>query len=94
MLGTLGGFLSVALGAFAAHGLKAQLTVALLSTFQTAVDYQFFHSLAIILLAITLFLKPNQKLFKIAGIAFLTGIILFSRPSVIHVHLCRNFKRR
>jgi uncharacterized membrane protein YgdD (TMEM256/DUF423 family) len=42
--------LSVVLGAFAAHGLKSKLSENLLNTFQTGVQYQMYHSLALILL--------------------------------------------
>jgi uncharacterized membrane protein YgdD (TMEM256/DUF423 family) len=78
MVGTIGGFLSVALGAFAAHALKELLTEQLLTTFRTAVEYQFFHSLALILIALVLSQKPEVKYLKIAGLAMITGIVLFS----------------
>lgn len=48
---TLGGLFSgvaVALGAFAAHGLKAHVTAYHLEVFQTGVQYQFIHSAALI----------------------------------------------
>lgn len=38
---------AVALGAFAAHGLKSQLSPYLLGVFETGVMYQFWHTLAI-----------------------------------------------
>ncbi|EHU4935046.1 DUF423 domain-containing protein, partial [Vibrio vulnificus] len=40
---------AVALGAFAAHGLKSQLSPYLLGVFETGVMYQFWHTLAIAL---------------------------------------------
>ena len=46
--------ISVVLGAFAAHGLKSRLDAASLSAFQTGVTYQFFHSLALCVLALWL----------------------------------------
>lgn len=51
-LGSIFGGLSVMLGAFGAHSLKERLTEKSLATFQTAVDYQFVHSLALILVGI------------------------------------------
>ena len=78
MAGTVSGFMSVALGAFAAHGLKNQLTPQLLTTFKTAVDYQFFHALALILIALAILVKPEVKYFSRAGWSILTGLILFS----------------
>ncbi len=44
----ISGFLSVALGAFAAHGLKSQLNAGMLAVFRTGVEYQMFHTLALI----------------------------------------------
>ena len=40
ILGSINGFLAVALGAFAAHGLRNTLSPELLNTFQTGVQYQ------------------------------------------------------
>ena len=42
--------LAVALGAFAAHGLKERIPSADLATFETGVRYHFYHSLALLLL--------------------------------------------
>jgi uncharacterized membrane protein YgdD (TMEM256/DUF423 family) len=74
--------ISVILGAFAAHGLKARLDVASLSAFQTGVTYQFFHSLALCVLALWLRQLgrdvPSSDAAAIAGMAFLVGIVFFS----------------
>ena len=40
MLASLSGFTGVALGAFAAHGLRGKLPENLLNAFQTGVSYQ------------------------------------------------------
>jgi uncharacterized membrane protein YgdD (TMEM256/DUF423 family) len=81
-LGAVGGGVSVALGAFAAHGLKARLDPAALSTFQTGVTYQFFHSLALCLVALWLRQLSKEPTLSdpgvIAGIAFVVGVLLFS----------------
>jgi uncharacterized membrane protein YgdD (TMEM256/DUF423 family) len=81
-LGAAGGGVSVALGAFAAHGLKARLDPLALSTFQTGVTYQFFHSLALCLVAVWLRQLSKEPTLgdpeAIAGIAFVVGILLFS----------------
>lgn len=69
--------LSVVLGAFAAHGLKSRLTESLLSTFQTGVQYQMYHSLALILLVILYRQIPQSLLLYSAGF-MLAGIVLFS----------------
>ena len=71
------GALSVALGAFAAHGLKQILSVDLLQTFETGVRYQFYHVFALLATGILYAAFPG-KLIKWAGYLFITGIILFS----------------
>ena len=77
LLVALGGFFSVALGAFAAHGLKAILSPGLLQTFQTGVDYQALHSLA--LLAVGLLLREEgASALRLAGWSFASGILVFS----------------
>lgn len=74
--GTSCAFLAVALGAFAAHGLKAHLTAYQLNIWNTAVDYQMAHALGIMLIA----LIANQFNLAItkAGWLMFTGILLFS----------------
>ena len=47
LLAALAGFTGVALGAFAAHGLKGQLSAEYLAVFQTGVHYQLVHALAL-----------------------------------------------
>lgn len=69
--------LSVILGAFAAHSLKSKLSETLLTTFQTGVQYQIYHSLALILLVILYRQMPQSLLLYSAGF-MLAGIILFS----------------
>ena len=69
------GALAVALGAFAAHGLKPHLSPSLMQTYQTAVQYHFIHTLA--LLAI-INLPLSERLLQWVARSFLLGIILFS----------------
>lgn len=69
--------LSVMLGAFAAHGLKSKLSASMLDVFQTGVQYQMLHSLAIILLVVLHRLWPNQWLVW-SAMAMSVGILLFS----------------
>lgn len=72
------GALSVAIGAFGAHGLEATLTAnGRLDTFETAVKYQFYHSIATLLLGI-LMLNMNSNYFNWAFYSFLIGIFIFS----------------
>jgi uncharacterized membrane protein YgdD (TMEM256/DUF423 family) len=76
-MGALYGFTAVALGAFGAHGLKPQLDAYQLSIFEKAVQYQFVHTLAIILAALLWRSQPTIWL-QFAGISFALGILLFS----------------
>lgn len=76
-VGALMGALAVALGAFGAHGLKKIATPETVATFQTGVQYQFYHAFALILTAIV-FEKMPHSLLQWAGYCFLIGIILFS----------------
>ncbi|MBK6965304.1 MAG: DUF423 domain-containing protein [Bacteroidales bacterium] len=69
--------LSVALGALGAHWLKQNLSPAALTSFQTGVQYQMYHALAILIMA-ALPTRFHVRLFRIAFFAFLTGVIFFS----------------
>jgi uncharacterized membrane protein YgdD (TMEM256/DUF423 family) len=75
--GALLGAIAVALGAFGAHGLKKIVPAETVQTFQTGVQYQMYHSLAL-LLAGLLYEKCSQKFVRIAGVLFIIGIIFFS----------------
>ena len=76
-IGALGGFLSVALGAFAAHGLKSQLSPEMLAAFETGVRYQMYHSLALLVAGYAARDAALQA-FTYAGWLFVAGIVLFS----------------
>ena len=66
------------IGAFGAHALKNLLeSSGRTDTFETAVKYQFYHALALILLGI-LMLNLKHDLFNYAGYSFLFGTIIFS----------------
>src|SRR4030095_7687325 len=51
-IGAALGALAVVLGAFGAHGLRARVTPDLLEIYETAVRYQFYHALALVLTGI------------------------------------------
>jgi uncharacterized membrane protein YgdD (TMEM256/DUF423 family) len=73
----ISGFLSVCLGAFAAHGLKHYLAAEALAIWQTGVQYQMYHALA--LLAVGLLAQTQaSKALKLSGLAFILGSFLFS----------------
>lgn len=71
------GLLAVILGAFAAHGLKGKLAANLFSAFETGVQYQFYHALALLLVALLYQQFPGKWLLW-SGYAMLAGIVLFS----------------
>ena len=72
------GALAVALGAFGAHGLETITSDSkILHGFQTGVQYQMYHALALLLVAL-LSDKLLGKWLIWAGNCFITGVILFS----------------
>lgn len=71
------GFTGVALGAFAAHGLKARLSVEHLAVFQTGAQYQMLHALALLGVGLLALQAPGRLLLA-AGSLFILGILLFS----------------
>ena len=77
LLSALAGFTGVALGAFAAHGLKSRLSLEHLAVFQTGSHYQLIHALALFGVAL-LALQAPGRLLNLAGGCFALGILLFS----------------
>ena len=71
--------LAVAAGAFATHALRAQLSDRALTIFETAVRYQMYHALALLLVGVLLSrAETGSALLTTTGFAFLVGIGLFS----------------
>ena len=69
-IAAINGALAVIAGAFAAHGLQAQISAQALQVFETGARYHMYHALAMALAA----LVPARG----AAAAFLAGIVLFS----------------
>ena len=67
--------LSVVLGAFGAHALKAKLTPDQLQVFETGVRYQMFHAIALFVVA---WLIDKTYSVQAAGWFFIVGIFFFS----------------
>ncbi|AWE06247.1 DUF423 domain-containing protein [Lysinibacillus sp. 2017] len=78
--GAIHGFLAVALGAFAAHALKEVLDDYGAGIWDTAVQYQMFHAVALIIVGILMSkaIFGEVKALKTAMICFNLGIIFFS----------------
>lgn len=72
-LGAINGGIAVAAGAFGAHGLKERISQHSLEIFETAVRYQMFHALAMILCAV---IATSGA--RTAGWLFQAGIGVFS----------------
>nr|WP_298144228.1 DUF423 domain-containing protein [uncultured Pseudomonas sp.] len=71
------GFTGVALGAFAAHGLKSRLSADYLAVFQTGTHYQLIHALALLGVGLLALHVPG-RLVNMAGGLFALGLLLFS----------------
>jgi uncharacterized membrane protein YgdD (TMEM256/DUF423 family) len=77
VLGAASAFVSVAAGAFGAHGLKAKLTPDLLAVFETAARYQMYHALGLVAVAWVASRWPGGAA-AAAGWLFVAGTVLFS----------------
>jgi len=76
LFAAISGFLVVATGAFAAHMLKPALSERLYDVLQTGVQYQMFHTLA--LLGVGILMKEMPvRLLRLSGLLFVLGICLF-----------------
>lgn len=78
----IGGMLSVALGAFAAHALKNTIDAHYLGVFETGARYQMYHSLALLGLSVFMTIRfvglVKPMLFLTAQWLMVFGVILFS----------------
>ncbi len=78
LLGAANSGLCVLLGAFGAHALKARLTADMLATWETAVQYHFYHALGLLLLGVLALHWPASALLRTSAGLILAGIVLFS----------------
>jgi uncharacterized membrane protein YgdD (TMEM256/DUF423 family) len=76
-LGAVSALVAVALGAFAAHGLKGRLAPEMLAVFETGVRYQMYHALAL-LGAAWAWSKWPVGAVAAGGWLFVGGTLLFS----------------
>lgn len=86
--GALLGLIGVGLGAFGAHALRKMLDETnRAATFETAVKYQFYHALALVLVGVLMQLLAGApgaqnptalKYLNYAGLSFLGGVLIFS----------------
>jgi len=66
--------LAVMLGAYGAHGMRGSPSA---GAYQTAVEYQFFHGLGLILITLLAQRFPASKLINASAWLLLAGIVLF-----------------
>ncbi|MGE3641550.1 MAG: DUF423 domain-containing protein [Pirellulales bacterium] len=85
-VGAILGAIGVALGAYGAHGLEKQLAAwgytgdelaKRMANHETAVRYQMWHALAIVLVGISLISRPTP-LWQLAAGFLLVGVLIFS----------------
>ena len=75
VVGSVSGFLAVALGAFGAHGLQARLSPEGLDWWRTGVFYQLAHAPVLVLLGL---LALHARRVNAAGWALAVGSLVFS----------------
>ncbi|HVF82093.1 MAG TPA: DUF423 domain-containing protein [Flavisolibacter sp.] len=86
VIGILLSGLAVALGAFGAHGLKKVVSAENVAIYQTGVQYQMYHAIALILVGI-LSDRIYNSFVTYSGVLFVAGIILFSGSLYLIVSL-------
>ena len=77
-LASLSGMLAVVFGAFGAHALKGKLDDQALKVFETAVQYHFYHTFALLVVGVIALNQPQTVLLKSSGWLFAIGILVFS----------------
>lgn len=78
VLGACSGMLAVVFGAFGAHALKGRLDEYAMGVFETAVQYHFYHSFAILAVGIIALSQPETVMLKSSGWLFFLGLLIFS----------------
>lgn len=72
------GFLAVVLGAFGAHALKDELLArGTLETWKTAVDYQFYHVLVLVMAGLWASAGAGGRALRLAVFFWALGVVLF-----------------
>ena len=82
--GSIFAALSVLMGAFGAHILKTRLSFEYLAIFETAIRYQMYHSLGLVLMGVSGFHVPN-KLIYLPSYFLIFGTVIFSGTLIILV---------
>jgi uncharacterized membrane protein YgdD (TMEM256/DUF423 family) len=69
---------AVALGAFGAHALKGLLAAEMLATYQTAVQYHFWHALGLLAVGVLMSRSPDVPALAWVAWLLISGLLLFS----------------
>jgi len=69
---------AVALGAFGAHALKLRLAAEMLTTYQTAVQYHFWHALGLLGVGVLMMRSPDSRVLAWVAWLLVAGLVLFS----------------
>ncbi|GER66326.1 UPF0382 membrane protein YwdK [Weizmannia acidilactici] len=78
LLGAINAFLSVALGAFGAHGLQGRMEQKYLDIWETGVRYEMYHALGLMAIGILSGMIKSSALLNWSGWLMFIGIVLFS----------------
>ena len=78
VFGAFAGMTAVMLGAFGAHALRSKLGPDVMAVYQAAVQYQFWHALALLGVGLLAFHLPSSVPLRWSGYAMALGIVLFS----------------
>ncbi|MBK1873090.1 MULTISPECIES: DUF423 domain-containing protein [unclassified Marinobacter] len=78
MIGSFFALTAVMAGAFGAHGLRNLVSERSLEVFQTAVTYQMYHAIALVLVALLAGFGLSRRWLGLAAGFFVAGILLFS----------------
>jgi uncharacterized membrane protein YgdD (TMEM256/DUF423 family) len=77
LIACISGALAVVMGAFGAHALSKVIDEAQLLSYKTGVQYQFYHTFALMVVAL-LSQKFSNKWMRLSGWLFVAGILCFS----------------
>ncbi|MFS0788493.1 DUF423 domain-containing protein [Shouchella sp. 1P09AA] len=78
LIGAIVMALSVAIGAFGAHGLEGRISERMLKNYQTGVQYHMIHGVGLLFVGVLSLKMTANQMVNGAGWAFLVGIVLFS----------------
>lgn len=78
MLGSINMFLSVAIGAFGAHGLAGKVSERMLENWQTGAHYHIVHAVALLFIGLLADRLGSSSLVLAGGWFIMIGIVLFS----------------